>query len=93
MKSMPNARYDESSVPTRVAVLNTDGKTITPLQANPATYFLEVNNGTTGTSYPYTNAMRDDNGNPAMLVLSSADLKTIIPLQADLNGKLLIKST
>jgi hypothetical protein len=90
---MANARHDENSVPSQIAVLNTDGKTITPLLANPLTNYLKVNDGTTGTAYGYTNAMRDDNDVPTMLALSSADLKTIIPLQADSLGKLLIKST
>lgn len=90
---MSNASRDNNFVPTKIAVLNTDGSTIVPLRVNPTTHALNVSDGTTGTDHGPTNAARDQNFVPTLIGVSSADFKTPVVVYADVNGKLLTKST
>lgn len=88
-----NAYRDENSVPTIIGVRNTDGETITRIQANPSTHRLKINDGTTGTDFPRLNAARDENDVPSLIAVSSSDGQTPITLYVNSNGELLIDST
>lgn len=87
-----DASKDNNFVNTLTAVLNTDGATIVPLQADPVSHHLKVNDGTTGTDNGPNRALRDGNDVPTMLAVSSADLTTPVALYADSSGNLLISN-
>ena len=88
-----NAYRDENSVPTKIAVSNSDGVTIVRTQANSSTHRLLVNNGTTGSNFGIRNAHRDENDVPVLLAVSSGDGRTPIELYIDpLTHRLLINS-
>ena len=89
---MANAFLDENSVPTLTAGLNTDGKTIVRVLANPLDNSLKTSDGTTGTNHGPTNDLRDENGRTALLATSSVDGVTPVVVYADSNGNLLVNS-
>ena len=89
---MSNAPRDENNVPTLLATLNTNGKTIVTVKASPTSHGLCISDGTAGTNLGPTNAPKDDNFVSA-LVATSTDGKTPIVVYGDSNGRLLIKST
>lgn len=90
---MTNAKRDENNVPAMLAVLNSDGQTVTPVKANPANKSLKVDNNTTGTDNGPAEALRDENFVTTLLVVSATDGETVVPLYVDADGKLLIDAT
>lgn len=86
------ASRDQNNVPTILGVLNTDGETVTAIQANPTTHVLSVDDGTTGSDNGGTEAQRDQNFVPTLLAVSESDGSTPVVLYADSNGNLLIDS-
>lgn len=82
--------HDQNSVPSLIAVLSTDGKTIIPLKATNNT--LDVKLGTTGSNNGPTNALKDSNSVSTLVAVSSSDGVTVVPLYADSFGNLLINS-
>ena len=87
------AEKDENFVNTLTGTLNTDGKTVVGVEANPSDHGLYVQDGTTGTDHGPLNAPRDGNDVPVLLAVSSADGVTVVPVYADSSGNLLIQST
>ncbi len=88
------AKKDQNGVSTKLAVLNTDGETVTLVAANPTTHSLAVDNDTDGTDQgPDGRALRDENMVPTMLAISDADGETLVALYVDADGKLLIDET
>ena len=83
---------DQNFVNPLTAVLNTNGKTIVSVLANPITHILHVNDGTTGSDFGPANALRDNNDVPTLLATSSADGLTPVVCYADNNGAILINS-
>ena len=73
-------------------VLNTDGVTPTPVQANPTTHAIDVHDAATGTITARADAHRDDNSSPTLLAYAS-DGSGIVELAVNSAGKLLVKST
>jgi len=90
---MTNATRDENNKPAILAVLNTDGASVAPVEINPATHGLSVDNNTTGTDQGPARALRDENFVPTMLAVSDIDGVTPVALYVDSNGKLLIDET
>lgn len=90
---MANAKKDENSVSTLIACLNTDGKTVTPIQANPSTHRLSCADGTGGSDNGPANAIKDENMVSSLIAVSSADGVTPVVVYADSNGHLLVQST
>lgn len=90
---MSNASKDENNVSALIAVLNTDGLTVVPVKANPATHALMTSDGTTGTDHGPNNAEKDENFVSTLIAVSSADGKTPVAVYADSSGNLLTKST
>lgn len=90
---MSNAKRDGNNVVTSLAVLNTDGTTVSIVKANVTTHSLSVDNNTTGSDNGPTRALRDENFVPTLLAVSSVDGTTHVPLYVDSNGKLLIDET
>lgn len=89
---MANASRDENSVPTLLGALSSDGATITPIIADPASHSLGVNDGTSGTDFGPVNAPRDENNIPVLMAVSSADGVTPVVVYADSDGNLLVDS-
>lgn len=89
---MENASRDENSVPTLLAVDQSDGRTLVRVLADPATHALAIANGSTGDDYGPAQAPRDENSVPALIAVSSADGVTPVVVYADLDGNLLIDS-
>ncbi len=83
---------DGNFIPTLRAVLNTDGKAIVNVCANPSVNKLCVSDGTTGTDHGTKNAQRDRDFYPALMAVSSSDYETPVEVYADTNGNLLIDS-
>jgi hypothetical protein len=90
---MTNAQRDDNNVPTMIAVLDSDGLTVTPVKINPANFGLKVDNDTTGSDLGPARALHDDNFVPTKLSVSSADVTRIVPLYVDSEGNLLIDNT
>ncbi len=88
-----NAERDGNNVPAIIAVLNTDGTTVTSVEINPATHGLSVDNASTGTDQGPARALRDENFVPTMLAVSDVDGVTPVSLYVDSSGKLLIDET
>jgi hypothetical protein len=88
---MSNSVKDQNSVSSLIAVLNTDGKTIIPLEATSNT--LDVNNGTTGSDNGPTSSLKDSNSASTIMAVSENDGVTPIVLYADSLGNLLVRST
>jgi len=90
---MTQAIKDQNSIPTLLAILNTDGETPTPPTANPTTHALGVSDGTTGSDLSGDIASRDENGTTTMIVVSEVDGITPVELYVNSSGKILIDST
>lgn len=88
-----NASKDENDVSGLVGVLNTDGKTVVPVAANPATHRLYVTDGTSGNDNGPANALHDDNDVPTLIAVSSADGKTPVVVYTTADGRLLVQSS
>lgn len=90
---MANAKKDDNSVSTLIGALNTDGRTVVPVKANPTTHRLSVSDGTTGSDNGPTNALKDENDVSSLIAVSSADGRTPVVVYVDANGKLLVQSS
>lgn len=88
-----DASLDENSVPTLIAALDSDGETITRVQASPTTHGLIINDDTTGSDNGPENALHDGNGRPTLIAVSSADGITPVVVYVDSNGALLVDSS
>lgn len=89
---MANSKIDGNYTHSLMGVLNTDGKTVINILANPTTHRLETNNGITGSDFGPKNAPKDGNDVPTLLAVSSVDGVTPVVVYADINGNLLIDS-
>lgn len=94
-----NSYHDGNGVHTLIAV-ETDGKTIVNIEANPSTHMINVSNGTTGSDNgPYT-SRHDDSHVPVILAVSSKTMTvngvnyiqgvTPVVVYGDSNGNLLV---
>lgn len=81
---------DTNSVASMIAVLNSDGRTVVPLQASSNK--LKANLSTSGSDNGPSNALKDTNGIATLLAVSEDDGVTIVPLYADSLGRLLMSS-
>jgi len=90
---MTNAKRDGNNRPAMLAVLSTDGTTVSPVKINPANFGLKVDNNTTGSDNGPARALRDENFVPTLLVVSDVDGVTPVALYVDSDGKLLIDET
>ena len=93
MSNLENSQRDGNFVTTMTAVLNTDGKTVKKITANPANHGISVANGVGGADNGPQNAIHDDNDVHTLVAVSSVDFTTPVVLYADASGKLLIQST
>lgn len=89
---MANAKLDQNHVPTWIAVLNTDGSTVVPVQMNPSNNRLKISDAMTGNDNGPTNAVHDENHVTTLVGVSSVDFTTPVVIYADSNGKLLVNS-
>lgn len=90
---MTNAARDENYVPTIIAALETNGKTIVRIEATPNTHLLAYEDGTTGTDHGPVNDLRDENSVHCWMAVSSSDGKTPVVLYSTSLGKLLMDSS
>ena len=86
---MAEAKRDENRITTLLAVSDVDGKTPTPVYANPVTHAYKVSLNPTNTGFPTINAHRDENRVTTALVETSAG--DLIELYVDSENKLLIE--
>lgn len=89
---MAVSQKDGNFVSTATGVLNTDGKTIEVILADPSTHALKASDGTTGSDNGPKNALKDDNHISTLIATSSVDGKTPVVLYVDASGNLLIDS-
>jgi len=97
-----NAYKDENSIPTLIAVDETDGSTIVRIKADSVTHGLFVSNGTAGSDFGNNDnsANRDENNIPTLIAVSSVTATvngvnyiegvTPVNVYATSDGKLLI---
>lgn len=90
---MVNAYLDGNGVPTLIAALDTDGRTIVRVLATPSTHRLNTSDGTTGTNHGPVNDLRDHNSKHVIMAVSSVDGRTPVVVYANSSGQLLTKST
>lgn len=88
-----NASKDGNSVSSLIGVLNTDGATVIPVQANPTNHRLSVSDGNGGSDNGPTNAKKDGNFVSSLLAVSKNDGVTPVVCYCDSNGHLLVQST
>lgn len=90
---MADASIDENAKATMTGRLNTDGLTVTRVQADVSTHGMKIDDNTTGSDNGGTFAATDSNGRPTLFAVSNADGVTLVALYVDSTGHLLIKST
>lgn len=91
---MATIKRDNSQVTTFAAASNADGITPVNIQVDPTSHGLIIDDNSTGSDFPKTDALRDQNSIPVMMGVSSADGITPVSIYADpALGKLLIQST
>lgn len=96
---MASAKLDENGRASMVALLDSDGRTLVCVTANPSNNNgLSVDNGTTGSDNGGTYAKLDENSRPeafapALFALSSAGDGSLVAVYADSDGSLLIDSS
>ncbi len=90
---MTQAKRDNNQIPVILGVLNTDGETPTPPQANPTTHALNYDDHATGSDFGDDLASRDENGITTMMAVSETDGLTPVALYVNSSGQLLIDST
>jgi len=90
---MANAKRDANNIPTLIAVLDSNGTTITRVTVNPTNNSLSVTDAATGTDYGPTRALKDENGVSTLMGVSSADGVTPVAIYVDSSGNLLVQST
>lgn len=90
---MPNAKRDYNRVTVLMGALDTDGKTPTPIYANPSTNVLATSDATTGSDNGELPIVKDGNRVPILAATSSADGVSIVELYADSSNNLLIDSS
>jgi len=91
---MTNAIRDNNGIPVALATSNADGVTVLPMQVDPTTHGIILDDNTTGTDKsPNSNAKRDQNQVPVMMGVSSVDGVSRVALYIDsATGKLLLNS-
>lgn len=88
---MTNAKIDENGRNAIIALLDTDGSTITPICANG--HSLCIDDNTTGSDNGGgSNAKIDENGRNTLTALSSDGSGAIINLYVNSSNQLLINS-
>ena len=88
---MAEAKRDQNSIPTILAVLNTDGTTPTNVRINPVGNLLKVDIDVPGSDFGSDLANRDQNVITTMIVTDVNN--NIISLYVDSNGQLMVQST
>jgi hypothetical protein len=90
---METAPLDQNGREGIIALLNTDGETITRVCADPTNNNgLCVDDNTTGTDQGGDVNTLDDNSRPILFAESSDGDGTLVPLYVDADGLLLIDS-
>ena len=87
---MANAGKDENGVSSLLGTLNSDGRTVVPINANPTSHRLSMSDGVSGSDNGPKNAPRDENDVPALMGVSSVDGRTPVPIYADSLSRLLV---
>ena len=93
---MSNAKFDQNNRPTIICASKNDGITIVPIQANPTTHCLKVNDtmGGSDNGNNNNNAMLDENSVPVFTALSSDGSGAIVEVYGDpVTNMLLITSS
>jgi hypothetical protein len=82
---------DQNRIPVMMAVLDSDGKTLTNVQV--VGNAMSVDDNTTGSNNSTNvNSLRNENFKTALWATSSVDGITPVQLYCDVDGKLLINS-
>ena len=89
---MAEAARDENNVPTLTAVLDSDGATVTRVEADPTSHVISVDDNTTGSDNGPDRAVRDENFVTTLIGVSSVDGVTPVAVYANSDGELLIDS-
>lgn len=91
---MANAAIDGNHVKSLLAVLNTDGATVTRVYASPVDNGLSIDDNTGGSDNGPSpaRALRDANGGKTIMAVSSSDGISLVPLYVTSAGLLLINS-
>lgn len=97
-----NARHDGNGVHTLIAV-ETDGKTLVNIEADPSAHTLHVSDGSSGSDNGPYNSRHDDSHVPTLLAVASRNVTinnvtyiqgvTPVVVYGDSNGNLLVEST
>lgn len=93
---MANAKRDENRITTMTGVLNTDGFTVTNVNADPTSNnSMMVDDNTTGSDNGPTpgRALRDGNYVTTLYAVSEVDGETPVALYVTNSGELLIDHT
>lgn len=91
---MTNAKKDNNQVPVLLGASNADGTTPLPIQVDPATHEIIMDDNTTGSNLSDSNARRDNNAIPIGLAVSSIDDVTPVMIYIDsVTNKLLVTTS
>ena len=88
-----DAQKDRNFTSTLLGVLNTDGKSIVSVTADPVSHYLRVSDGTSGSNNGPADALKDNNNVSTLICVSSTDLKTPVAVYANSIGQLLVDSS
>lgn len=89
---MAVAKIDENGRESITALLNTDGLTITRVEANALTNGLKVDDSSLGSDAGGNPNTLDDNFRPIFFAESSDGDGTLVPLYVNSSGELLVDS-
>ena len=90
---MSSSPRDDNRVPAVMVTSSADGVTPMRVYVNPSNHGLKIEDGSTGSSFPFVNAERDDNRVSVLWGVSSADGRTPIPIYGNPStGAILVKS-
>lgn len=90
---MANAKLDQNSNPAIIALLNTNGTTITRIECDPSTHALSIDDNTTGSDNGGNAADFDENGRTTLFAESSDGDGVLVALYVNSDGELLIDSS
>lgn len=90
---MANALIDENGNQSMTGLLNTNGTTITRVEADPTTHEMEVDDNTTGSDNGGNHAFFDGNQRTTMFAESSDGDGVLVSLYVNSSGQLLVDSS
>lgn len=90
---MSHSAYHDGNGTHTLITVETDGKTLINIQADPVTHALHVSNGASGSDNGPTTSFHDASHIAILMATSNADGRTPVAVYGDTSGNLLVEAT